>query len=157
MAFLHCSLRAFSSRVSFLSNGHILFIANGALAITLYQAEAGLSNFDRRQSATLVTVKKLCCQLAHPVNHAPAMCQSFRNPSAAQGQNRTGSILDCGGKRSVTPLSHARRFNFNPTIPALPKAVSRLPPCHRTPKRRSFSRITPALLLWLPGSPRPRR
>jgi len=44
--------------------------------------------------------------------------------------------MDCGGKRSATPLSHARRFNFNPNILRPPEsgvAAPALPPHSKTP------------------------
>ena len=46
------------------------------------------------------------------------------------------SLLDCGGKRSATPLSHDRTVSPVRKVSACLKAVSRLPPCHRSPRPR---------------------
>ena len=47
---------------------------------------------------------------------------------------RPSLILDCGGKRSATPLSHAREFFASVKFPVRPKAPSPLPLCRRSPK-----------------------
>src|SRR5690242_15936844 len=39
---------------------------------------------------------------------------------------QSGRVLDCGGKRSATPLSHARRFSVIPTVFARSKAPASL-------------------------------
>jgi len=44
-------------------------------------------------------------------------------------------VLDCGGKRSATPLSQARKPFSKSTTTRPPKAVSPLALCHRTPRR----------------------
>jgi hypothetical protein len=41
-------------------------------------------------------------------------------------RSETRSVMDCGGKRSATPLSHARRFSVIRKFPVRPKAVSPL-------------------------------
>ena len=43
-------------------------------------------------------------------------------------------VLDCGGKRSATPLLHARKSFASSLFPVRPKAPSPLPLCRRTPK-----------------------
>ena len=44
----------------------------------------------------------------------------------AMNQGQYARVLDCGGKRSATPLSHARRFTLIRIVSLRPKAPSPL-------------------------------
>src|ERR1035441_11108000 len=43
--------------------------------------------------------------------------------------------MDCGGKRSATPLSHTRKASASSRVLVRAKAPSPLPLCRRTPRR----------------------
>ena len=68
-------------------------------------------------------------------------------------------ILDCGGKRSATPLSELSSTtkytnhtkNFQRGRLGFPKAVSRLPPCHRSPRGclAKWLRVTDPRSVWM--------
>jgi hypothetical protein len=78
----------------------------------------------------------------HRASHAPRCPCGIRNAD-----------LDCGGKRSATPLSHARKSFASSLFLVCPKAPSPLPLCRRSPNRHStpfdcfqgnLSLVTPA-------------
>jgi hypothetical protein len=59
--------------------------------------------------------------------------------------NSRQRVLDCGGKRSATPLSHARKVFASSNALVRPKAPSPLPLCRRSPRRFDF---LPNLFVW---------
>jgi hypothetical protein len=70
------------------------------------------------------------------------------SPGAATRQNRPSSdwpmrerVLDCGGKRSATPLSHARKSFAVRIFFIRPKAPSPLPLCRRSPNSSTPNRL----------------
>jgi len=66
-------------------------------------------------------------------------------------------VLDCGGKRSATPLSHARKPSASVESSVRPKAPSPLPLCRRSPKSSTPNCLWPGLGRrppWRPGTKR---
>ena len=56
----------------------------------------------------------------------PASFTDLKSRKGTRNRRRSERILDCGGKRSATPLSHACRLPVLWPTPALPKAPSPL-------------------------------
>jgi hypothetical protein len=54
-------------------------------------------------------------------------------------------VLDCGGKRSATPLLHARKALASRIFLVRPKAPSPLPLCRRSPKSSTPNCLWPGL------------
>src|ERR1700733_15793192 len=72
------------------------------------------------------------CFRNHLFHHEQRL-ENLRCRVKAGGDHVCASVLDYGGKRSATPLSHARNVFASTTRHVRPKAPSPLPLCRRSP------------------------